>query len=120
MTPHTHTHHPHHTGMYCPKLEVLDISGVSLTTTSFNLLTQRCNGLTVRVCVWGVYGGDRGGVCVWGCMGGVCVCVCVGCVCVGCVWGGGGCVCVYDSLILQWLKLAGCHQVGEKGFVLII
>ena len=56
------------------------------------------------MCV-GVYGGS----------------VCVGCVCVGCVWGGGGvCVCVYDSLILQWLKLAGCHQVGEKGFVLII
>ena len=37
-----------------------------------------------------------------------------------CVGVGSVCVCVYDSLILQWLKLAGCHQVGEKGFVLII
>ncbi len=95
MTPHTHTHHPHHTGMYCPKLEVLDISGVSLTTTSFNLLTQRCNGLTVRVCVWGVYGGgSRGSVCVGVYGGSVCVCVCGVCMCGVCMGGGGVCVCV--------------------------
>ena len=69
----------HYAGMYCTHLEKLDLSGISVTQSSFRQLSQRCTNITVS----STQPADAHKL---------------------------------MSLFLQWLKVNGCHTVGEKWY----